>query len=80
MYFKTEYNHNEMKRQLSELDKELRFARRDEVSNYMKQLVIFPFMQAVQLSAAGAFEVLNNYFAVEYKHYLTFTSVEGRFV
>ena len=67
MYYKNEASFGEMKKSLTNLSKDLKFASKDEVSESMKQLVMMPFMQAVSLNAEVAFEVLNQYFSVEFK-------------
>ena len=67
MYYKNEASFGEMKKSLTNLSKDLKFASKDEVSESMKQLVMLPFMQAVSLNADVAFEVLNQYFSVEFK-------------
>ena len=36
MYFKNEFSYEEIKKTLTELSKELKFARKDEVSIHMK--------------------------------------------
>ena len=79
MYYKNEASFGEMKKSLTNLSKDLKFASKDEVSESMKQLVMLPFMQAVSLNADVAFEVLNQYFSVEFKQYLTFVSLQDKF-